>query len=81
MLIFTLNLSGSMSGVKVGDTITVHGYFKNYYGEIEMATNGGTYVTVVKLEAEGETDTDAPTEKPTETVTETVTEVCYNSIV
>ena len=74
VLIYTLNLSSGMSDIEVGDTITVHGYFKNHYGTIEMATSGDTYVTVVKIEADGETDTDAPTEKPTEVPTESETE-------
>jgi hypothetical protein len=49
-----LNLTDGISSIAVGDEITVHGYFKNYYGTIEMATNNtnSTYVTVVKVGAD-----------------------------
>ncbi len=75
VLIYTLNLSNGISGIKVGDTVTVYGYFKNYNGTIEMATNGSTYVQVVKLEAGNETETETGgNNTETETVPGTNTE-------
>ena len=51
LLIYTINMSDGISGFNVGDTIVAYGYFKNYEGTIEMASNGSTYVYVVKVEA------------------------------
>ena len=54
LLIYTLNMGNGISGVKVGDTITVYGYIKNYNGTIEMATGPNqTYVYVLKVETSG----------------------------
>jgi M6 family metalloprotease-like protein len=54
MLIYTVNMGEGISGFKVGDTVTVCGYIKNYNGTIEMATyNGTVYVYVLKVESAG----------------------------
>ena len=39
MLVYSLNPKEGMAELKVGDTITVHGYIKNYKGLIEFAAN------------------------------------------
>ena len=54
LLIYTLNCANGISEIKVGDNIVVYGYFKNYQGTIEMATNGSTYVEVVKIITDSE---------------------------
>ncbi len=74
-LIYTINMSNGITGFEVGDTITAHGYIKNYYGTIEMATNNdkGVYVQCVAVEAPT-SPTEKPTEAPTETPTTTPTE-------
>lgn len=46
-LIYTINLMEGMTSMKVGDTITAHGFIKNYSGTIEMAGVGTDYVYVV----------------------------------
>ena len=46
-LIYSINLMEDMTSMKVGDTITAHGFIKNYNGTIEMASNGSEYVYVV----------------------------------
>ena len=51
MLIYTLNPMDGMGELKVGDTITVNGYIKNYNGTIEYASNGGEYVYIVAYTA------------------------------
>ena len=68
VLIYTLNLTSGIDSIAVGDEITVHGYFKNYNGTIEMATNNtnSTYVTVVKVGA------DEPVDDPTEDETDPI---------
>ena len=49
MLIYTVNLSDGMTELKVGDTVTVCGFIKNYMGTIEFASNGGEYVYIVAI--------------------------------
>ena len=55
MLIYTLNPMEGMPELKVGDTITVFGYIKNYNGTIEFASNyvddAPVYVYIVAHEA------------------------------
>ena len=55
MLIYTLNPMEGMGELKVGDTITVYGYIKNYNGTIEFASkyvdDVQVYVYVVAHEA------------------------------
>ena len=51
MLIYTLNPMEGMPELKVGDTITVNGYIKNYKGTIEYASNGSEYVYIVAHKA------------------------------
>ena len=54
LLIYTINMSGGITGFSVGDTIVAYGYIKNYQGTIEMATyNGSEYVYVMKVESAG----------------------------
>ena len=61
MLIYTLNPMEGMPELKVGDTITVFGYIKNYNGTIEFASkyvdDAQVYVYIVAHEA-------APVEEP-----------------
>ncbi len=61
MLIYTLNPMEGMPELKVGDTITVCGYVKNYNGTIEFASkyvdDAQVYVYIVAHEA-------APVEEP-----------------
>lgn len=55
MLVYTLNPMEGMPELKVGDTITVFGYIKNYNGTIEFASNyvddAPVYVYIVAHEA------------------------------
>ncbi len=50
MLIYTLNPMDGMGELKVGDTITVCGYVKNYMGTIEFASYNGEYVYIVAVQ-------------------------------
>jgi hypothetical protein len=55
MLIYTLNPMEGMGTLRVGDTITVYGYIKNYNGTIEFASkyvdDAQVYVYIVAHEA------------------------------
>ena len=68
LLIYTISMGDGITGFEVGDTIVAYGYFKNYKGTIEMATNAGTYVHAVKVEAgEGGGSTTPPASEHTYT--------------
>ena len=47
ILVYSVNFTTDVTAAYVNDTVTIHGYIKNFYGTLEIASNNNDYANFV----------------------------------